>query len=194
MKKKIEQLERRIDVLSEMMRKHLIEDNKKLESKGDMKFATLNSDTINSYFGVQKPEIIRPKFKLGDYVITKSGISGRIQHLLFKDTCFCYCFQGASVSGWKDWYLESELSKHEIVEVKPPMRDCQSCSVTCSLFCDGCPRGANWKPTTKPERPIDVTTHSDKERTYLATEKQMIDFLKREGYKIFKQTTTLEEV
>jgi hypothetical protein len=46
-----------------------VEDMPKIESRGDMKFATLNADTIKSYFGVQAPEVIKPKFKKGDWFI-----------------------------------------------------------------------------------------------------------------------------
>lgn len=41
---------------------------------------------------------------------------------------------------------------------------------------------------------IDITNHSDEKRCYYGSEKQMISLLKSKGYKIFKQTTTLEEV
>ena len=41
---------------------------------------------------------------------------------------------------------------------------------------------------------IDITNHSDEKRCYYGSEEQMISLLKSKGYKIFKQTTTLEEV
>ena len=118
MKSKIEEkIEKAREATNEMFAA-FDEMNEMLESRGDMKFATLNADTVNSYFGVQKPEVIKSKFKLGDYVITKSGISGRVKQVIFGNGYFYYSLQDASVSGWKNWYLESEIGKHEIVEVE----------------------------------------------------------------------------